>query len=57
MSDDESHQDEMLDRERQAEKALNEALAKGVSIEALRVLARETGCVRWALEQSISLKG
>lgn len=52
MNWDEHHQAE-LERERQSEEALDEALKKGVSVEALRVLARETGCVRWALEKSL----
>ena len=46
------HQD-MLNREREAESALDEALKAGVSREALKVLARETGCVAWAMRQSL----
>lgn len=46
------HQD-MLNRERESEEALEEALKKGVSLEALKVLARETGCYRWALQHSL----
>jgi hypothetical protein len=41
------------ERERLAEEALDEAKAKGVSKESLIVLARETGCTRWALQQSL----
>jgi hypothetical protein len=40
-------------REQEIEEALNEALQKGVSPEHLKVLAREAGCVRWALEKSL----
>jgi ferredoxin len=40
-------------REQQAEEALNECLSKGVSAESLKVLARDTGCYRWALQQSL----
>jgi hypothetical protein len=43
----------MLKREQDSEKALDECLARGVSKEALMVLAREMGCVRWALEKSL----
>lgn len=42
-----------LDRERMSEEALDECLLKGVSREALKVLARETGCVSWALKNSL----
>jgi hypothetical protein len=52
MNDDEYHQAE-LERERESEEALNEALEKGVSKQALMVLAREAGCVSWALQQSL----
>jgi hypothetical protein len=52
MNDDEYFQAE-LEREKQSEEALDEALAKGVSREHLIVLARETGCTRWALHQSL----
>ena len=41
------------ERERMTEEALEEALGKGVSRESLIVLARETGCARWAIQQSL----
>lgn len=56
MSDEEAFQEDMLARERQSEEALDEAMAKGVSRKALMVLAREAGCVRWALEKSLQEK-
>jgi hypothetical protein len=44
-----------LDDEREllTAKALTEAKEKGVSVESLKWLARETGALRWALEQSL----
>jgi hypothetical protein len=41
------------EREKRLEDALTECQEKGVSVESLRVLAFETGSVRWALEASI----
>lgn len=41
------------ERELLTEKALDEAKDKGVSMESLKTLARETGAVRWALVNSI----
>lgn len=41
------------EREEILEGALDECLQKGVSREALKTLARETGAVRWALEKSL----
>ena len=35
------------------EQALDEAMAKGVCVENLRILARETGMTKWALERSL----
>lgn len=42
-----------LEREEQTCKALDECVAKGVSRESLRVLARETGLCVWAMRQSL----
>jgi hypothetical protein len=39
------------EREELTEKALDECAAKGVSVESLKTLARETGATRWALKQ------
>jgi hypothetical protein len=41
------------EREEMTEKALNECLQAGVSTESLRWLAKETGAVRWALQNSL----
>ena len=49
-----AHHQDMLNRERESEEALEEAKAKGVSREKLIVLARETGCYRWAMQQSLN---
>lgn len=41
------------EREMMLEEALDEALDKGVSIDSLRTLARETGATHWALSRSL----
>lgn len=50
---DEWRQREDDEREMILEAALTEALDKGVSVESLRVLARECGAVSWALKNSL----
>lgn len=42
-----------LERERQTCEALDECVAKGVSRDSLRVLARETGVCVWAMRNSL----
>jgi hypothetical protein len=41
------------EREQMTEAALDACLKAGVADEHLRTLARETGCVRWALQNSL----
>ena len=41
------------EREEMTEKALDECLAAGVSVESLRTLARECGATTWALKNSL----
>jgi hypothetical protein len=41
------------EREQLLEQALDEAAAKGVCHENLKILARETGAIHWALNESI----
>lgn len=41
------------EREMLIEQALDEALAKGVCLESLRTLARETGATAWAFRNSL----
>jgi hypothetical protein len=42
-----------LDREHELHDALDECAAKGISKQSLLVLARETGGMTWALQQSL----
>jgi hypothetical protein len=44
---------EQLDREHELHDALDECAAKGISKQSLLVLARETGGMTWALQQSL----
>lgn len=41
------------EREQMTEAALDACLKAGVGVEHLRTLARETGCVSWALKNSL----
>jgi hypothetical protein len=52
--DDEAYQHQIeLEREHQLMDALDEAVAKGVSKESLRVLAMECGACTWAMRASL----
>ena len=50
---DEQQAQDYLNRERELTDALDEAKAKGVCAEKLKVLARESGATQWALHQSL----